>query len=205
MRHMPCGEKDTERRGNSERQGKAGLDLPCTREYTRAMAIESFRNQSPQTEEAAFVAASADLIGGVRMQAEASAWYNSTLRADVAPIIIGRGSNVQDNSCLHVDFDVPCVLGEYVTVGHSVTLHACTVEDKCLIGMGAIVLDGAVIGHGSIVGAHALVTKNTIIPPHSLVLGSPARVVRQLGPEVEEENYRHALEYVKLAREYRDR
>lgn len=169
------------------------------------MAIETFRDQCPKVDSRAFVAASADLIGGVSLAEDASAWYNSTLRADVAPIVIGRGSNVQDNSCLHVDFDVPCVLGEYVTVGHSVTLHACTVEDKCLIGMGAIVLDGAVIGHGSIVGAHALVTKNTVIPPHSLVLGSPAKVVRQLDPEVEEANYRHALEYVKLAHEYRQR
>lgn len=169
------------------------------------MAIESFRDQFPVVDGSAFVASSADLIGGVHVAGDASVWYNSTLRADVAPIEIGRCSNVQDNSCLHVDFDVPCVLGDYVTVGHSVTLHACRVEDKCLIGMGAIVLDGAVIGHGSIVGAHALVTKNTVIPPHSLVLGSPARVVRQLDPEVEEANYRHALEYVKLAHEYRNR
>ncbi len=169
------------------------------------MAIEQFRGEEPQLLRPAFIAASADIIGRVRVGEDASVWYNATLRGDVAPISIGRGSNVQDNCCLHVDYEQGCQLGEYVTVGHSVTLHACTVEDKCLIGMGAVVLDGVVVGHGSIVGAHALVTRNTIIPPHSLVLGSPARVVRQLPDETEEENYRHALGYVELAREFASR
>ena len=166
------------------------------------MAIEQFRGESPRLTAPAFIAASADIIGRVTVAEDASVWYNATVRGDVSPISIGRGSNVQDNCCLHVDYELGCHLGEYVTVGHSVTLHACMVEDKCLIGMGAIVLDGAVVGHGSIVSAHALVTKNTIIPPHSLVLGSPAKVVKQLSPEIEEENYRHALGYVELAREF---
>lgn len=166
------------------------------------MAIEHFRGQAPQLHKPAFVAGSADIIGAVTVAADASIWYNATIRGDVSAISIGRGSNVQDNCCLHVDYDLGCHLGEYVTVGHSVILHACTVEDKCLIGMGAVVLDGAVVGHGSIVGAHALVTKGTIIPPHSLVLGSPAKVVKTLSPEVEEQNYRHALGYVDLAREF---
>ncbi len=166
------------------------------------MAVESFRNQMPEWQEAAFVAASADLIGRVRLEEGSSVWYNATLRADLAPITVGRNSNVQDNCCLHIDRERGCHLGAQVTVGHSVTLHACTVEDNCLIGMGAVVLDGAVIGHGSIVGAHALVTGHTVIPPRSLVLGSPARVVKTLGEEAEEANRRHALEYVALAREY---
>lgn len=169
------------------------------------MAIEQFRAQLPRLEDPAFIAASADIIGAVHVAKDASVWYHATVRGDVAPISIGKGSNVQDNCCLHVDYALGCTLGEYVTVGHSVTLHACTVEDKCLIGMGAVVLDGAVVGHGSIVGAHALVTKGTIIPPHSLVLGSPAKVVKQLSPEVEEQNYRHALSYVELAREFSNR
>lgn len=174
----------------------------CQLWYDAGMAIEEFRGQMPQMNKPAFIAGSADMIGAVTVGEDASVWYNSTVRGDVAAISIGRGSNVQDNCCLHVDYDLGCHLGEYVTVGHCVTLHACTVEDKCLIGMGAVVLDGAVIGHGSIVGAHALVTKGTIIPPHSLVLGSPAKVVKQLAPEVEEQNYRHALGYVELAREF---
>ncbi len=166
------------------------------------MAIEAFRNQLPSVQEAAFVAASADIIGDVQLAPGCSVWYNATLRGDLAPICIGRNSNVQDNCCLHIDRGRGCHLGECVTVGHSVTLHACTVEDNCLIGMGATVLDGAVIVHGSIVGANALVTKNTLIPPLSLVLGSPARVVKTLGAETEEENRVHAMEYVALAQEY---
>ncbi len=146
------------------------------------MALETFGGYGPQVREASFIAASADIIGQVQVAEDASVWYNTTVRGDVSPISIGQGSNVQDNCCLHVDYELGCHIGRYVTVGHSVTLHACTIEDNCLIGMGAIVLDGAVVGHGSIVGAHALVTKNTIIPPHSLVLGSPAKVVKSLPP-----------------------
>ena len=166
------------------------------------MAIESFGGSTPQLNDAAFVAASADIIGQVTLQSGSNVWYNTTIRGDVSPIEIGEGSNVQDNCCLHVDYGQGCRLGRYVTVGHSVTLHACTVEDACLIGMGAVVLDGAVVGHGSIVGAHALVTKGTIIPPHSLVLGSPARVVKQLPLETEQANIDHAMDYICLARQY---
>lgn len=166
------------------------------------MAIEYFDSHHPELHKPAFIAASADLIGRVTLEEDSSVWYNTTLRGDFADIYIGIGSNVQDNSCLHVGDEVPCRLGNYVTVGHSVTLHACTVEDKCLIGMGATVLDGAVIGRGSIVGANALVTKNTVIPPHSLVLGAPAKVVRTLDASVEEENMQHALTYIAQARRF---
>lgn len=173
--------------------------------YTAGMAIESFRDLLPELHGPAFVAVSADLIGNVCLEQDSSVWHHATLRADLAPILIGRGSNVQDHCCFHVENGQGCVLGEYVTVGHCATLHACRVEDRCLIGMGAVVLDGAVIGHGSIVGAHALVTKGTVVPPHSLVLGSPAKVVRQLPDEVEESHYQHALDYIALAREYASR
>lgn len=170
--------------------------------YAAAMAIEPFRGTMPTLNAPAFVAGSADLIGSVTLHPGSNVWYNATLRADVAPISIGRNSNVQDNCCLHVDYGMGCTLGENVTVGHCVTLHACTVEDDCLIGMGAVVLDGAVIGRGSIVGAHALVTKNTVIPPYSLVLGSPAKVVKQLPESTAQANRDHAAEYVRLAEEY---
>ena len=183
-------------------ENPAALDSCCPLRYTERVIKESFGGCSPQTEKAAFIAAGAALVGDVRLAENVSVWYNVTLRADVAPIIIGQGTNVQDNSCIHVERGGACCLGQNVTVGHCVTLHACTVEDNCLIGMGAVVLDGAVIGHGSIVGAHALVTKGTLIPPGSLVLGSPAKVVRQLSPETETANIEHAVEYVKLACEY---
>ncbi len=164
------------------------------------MAMYPFRQQSPQTQQAAFVAPGADLIGDVRLGDGSSVWYRAVLRADLAPIEIGCGSNVQDLCCLHVESGAPCRLGDYVTVGHGAILHACTVEDRCLIGMGAIVLDGAVIGRGSIVGAHALVTKNTVVPPYSLVLGSPAKVVRQLDESTAAANEQHARDYIDLAR-----
>jgi len=169
------------------------------------MAIEQFYEYTPSINGSAFIAASADLIGRVRIAEDASVWYNTTLRGDINAISIGIGSNLQDNSCMHVADDFGCHIGDYVTIGHSVTLHACHVEDKCLIGMGATILDGAIIGHGSIVGANALVTKGSKIPAHSLVLGSPAKVVKQLGDDVEEANYQHALKYVRVAQEYRER
>ncbi len=169
------------------------------------MVIEAFYEHSPRMDASAFIAASADLIGEVSVAEDASIWYNTTLRGDINFISVGKGSNIQDNSCLHVADDYGCEVGDYVTVGHSVTLHACKVEDKCLIGMGATVLDGAVVGHGSIVGANALVTKGTIIPPHSLVLGSPAKVVKTMDEATEEANYQHALKYVRVAEQYRNR
>lgn len=166
------------------------------------MIKEAFAGCEPQSEKAAFVAAGAVLVGQVYLAEGSSVWYNTTLRADLAPIRIGQNSNVQDNCCIHVEAGGACTVGAHVTVGHSVTLHACTVEDDCLIGMGAVVLDGAVVGQGSIVGAHALVTKNTVIPPHSLVLGSPAKVVKTLPEETAAANRAHAAEYRQLAEQY---
>jgi carbonic anhydrase/acetyltransferase-like protein (isoleucine patch superfamily) len=105
------------------------------------------------------------------------------LRGDINRIVVGRGSNVQDNAVLHLADDHPCILGDYVTIGHSAVVHACTIGDECLVGMGAVILDGAEVGAQSIIGANALVTQNTRIPPGSLVVGSPAVVKRALSPE----------------------
>lgn len=146
------------------------------------MAREPYANFWPKVADTAFVAESADLIGDVTIGEHASVWYHTTLRADINKIVIGDYSNIQDNSCIHLADDFGCYVGKYVTVGHGVILHACTVEDNCLIGMGSIILDGAVIGQGSVVGAGALITKGTVIPPNSLVLGSPAKVMKDLGP-----------------------
>lgn len=172
--------------------------------YTVAMAIVTFEGRAPLVDGAAFVAPSADLIGQVSLGRDAGIWYNATLRGDLAAIEVGECSNVQDNSCIHTEEGYPCRIGKFVTVGHCVTLHACTVEDNCLIGMGATVLDGAVIGHGSVVGANALVTKNTVVPPHSLVLGCPAKVVKTLDERSEQSNHEHACSYVELAQRYRN-
>jgi carbonic anhydrase/acetyltransferase-like protein (isoleucine patch superfamily) len=137
----------------------------------------------PQIDPSAYVAAQAVVIGDVRLAAHSSVWPTAVLRGDINFIAIGEGSNIQDGCIVHLAEDLPVIVGKLVTVGHRAILHACTVEDECLIGMGATILDGAVIGKGSIIGAHALVTKGTRIPPGSLVMGTPAKVVRALHPE----------------------
>ena len=164
--------------------------------------IEPFEDHWPEIDESAFVAASADLIGRVRIGAEASVWYNSTLRGDIHEVVIGPRSNVQDNAVLHVERDRGCYLGELVTVGHGAIVHACTIKDEVLVGMGATVLDGAVIGERSIIGANTLVTMNTEIPPGSLVLGSPGKVVRLLSEEEQAGVAVRAQKYVENSRKF---
>jgi gamma-carbonic anhydrase len=166
------------------------------------MAIESYENHFPEIHDSVFVAASADVIGRVTLHEESSVWYNTTLRGDINEIVIGPRSNVQDNVVIHLSDDFGCHVGELVTVGHSAILHACTVKDEALIGMGAIVLDGSVIGERSIIGAGALVTGGTVIPPGSLVLGSPAKVVRTLSVDEQAKVKDWALKYVVQSRKF---
>jgi carbonic anhydrase/acetyltransferase-like protein (isoleucine patch superfamily) len=166
------------------------------------MAIESYRGIFPDIHASAYVAASADVIGRVSLGEESSVWYHATLRGDINSITIGPRSNIQDNAVIHLADDYGCQVGELVTVGHSAILHACTVEDETLIGMGAIVLDGAVIGARSIIGAGALITGGTIIPPGSLVVGSPAKVVRTLPLDEQRKVKTWAEKYVRISREY---
>ena len=166
--------------------------------------ILPFLGLRPRLAPGAWVAPTAAVVGDVTLAEGASVWYGASLRGDVHWIEVGAGSNVQDNATVHVSRGThPCLLKERVTVGHNAVVHGCTVEDDCLIGMGAVVLDGAVIGAGSIVGAGALVTMDTVVPPRSLVLGSPARVVRTLSDEEVERNVANARHYVRLARMYR--
>jgi len=164
--------------------------------------IEPFEHHWPEIDETPFVAASADLIGRVRIGQESSVWYNTTLRGDIHEIVVGPRSNVQDNAVLHVESDRGCYLGELVTIGHGAIVHACTVRDEVLVGMGATVLDGAVIGERSIIGANTLVTMNTEIPPGSLVLGSPGKVVRQLSRGEQAEVKIWAQKYVENRRKF---
>ena len=162
-----------------------------------------FLNLAPQVGHEVFVAETAAVIGDVALADGASVWYSASLRGDVHWIEVGAGSNVQDNATIHVSRGThPCRIGKGVTVGHNAVVHGCTVEDDVLIGMGAVVLDGAVIGAGSLVGAHALVTGNTVIPPGSLVLGSPAQVIRPLREEEIDRNRANAVHYVRMARMY---
>ena len=142
-------------------------------------------------------------VGQVKLAAESSVWYHATLRGDINSITVGAQSNIQDNAVIHLSDDHGCHIGELVTVGHSAILHACTIEDEVLVGMGAIVLDGSVIGKRSIIGAGALVTGNTIIPPGSLVLGSPAKVVKTLSEEEQEKIKEWALKYVRQGKRFK--
>jgi carbonic anhydrase/acetyltransferase-like protein (isoleucine patch superfamily) len=134
----------------------------------------------------------------VEMKEYSSVWPNVTVRGDVNRIEIGRYTNIQDNAVLHVADKYACVVGDFVTVGHSALLHACTVEDHCLIGMHATVLDGAVVGRGSIVAAGAVVTKGTIIPPFSLVAGIPAKVIKTLDESNLDNIHAQAVKYKDL-------
>mgnify|MGYP000104589499 CR=1 FL=1 len=152
--------------------------------------IRAFKSILPTVADSAYVDPAAIVIGHVTLGERVSIWPNATLRGDVNKIFIGDDSNIQDNAVLHLADDLPCLVGNWVTIGHSATVHACTVEDECLIGMGATVLDGAVIGAQSLVGAHALVTPGTQIPPGSLVVGAPAVVKRRLS-----ESERAGLKY----------
>lgn len=164
--------------------------------------IRSYRGQRPAIAESAYIDQSAQVIGSVTVGERASIWCNTTVRGDINSIEIGEETNIQDNSCLHVDPDAPLVLGKRIVVGHSVTLHGCVIEDDCLIGMGAIVLSGAKIGGGSIIAAAALVVEGAEIPPRSLVMGTPGKVRRQT-TEAELEGIRRGAEgYVDKSREY---
>ena len=146
----------------------------------------------------AWVAPGAFIRGDVTLDEKVSVWYNAVLRADQEKITIGKNSNIQDNAVIHGDHGNNVTVGENVTVGHGAILHGCTVEDKCLIGMGSVVLDHAVIGAGSIVGAGAVVSSGTIVPPKSLVVGIPAKVKKALSDEDVAGNLENVEEYLGL-------
>jgi carbonic anhydrase/acetyltransferase-like protein (isoleucine patch superfamily) len=148
------------------------------------MPLYSIDEASPRLAPGAWAAPSADLIGDIALGERASVWFNAVIRADNGTITIGPDTNIQDGAVCHSDPDAPLAIGRGVTVGHKAILHGCTIGAGCLIGMGATILNHAVIGEGCIVGAGALVTEKKEFPPHSLIVGSPARVVRTLGPDV---------------------
>jgi carbonic anhydrase/acetyltransferase-like protein (isoleucine patch superfamily) len=156
----------------------------------------------PTIADDAWLAPGAVIVGDVRISAGASVWYNAVVRGDVAPVTIGRRSNVQDNAVLHVDAGQPCVLGEDVTVGHGAIVHGTTVGDGTLIGMGAVVLSRSNVGTGCIVAAGAVVAEDTVVEPGTLVMGVPARPRRTLGPEELERARENARRYVANARRH---
>lgn len=155
--------------------------------------------RTPDIAQANFVASNATVVGDVTLGPKSSVFYGAVLRGDIARIVVGEGSNIQDNVVVHLADDLDAVIGRYCTIGHAAIVHACTIEDECLIGMSSTVLDGAVIGARSIVGAGAVVTPRTAIPPGSLVLGSPAKVVRTLSPEEQSKLKGWAEKYVSVS------
>ncbi len=165
--------------------------------------VRTFAGKQPQLGQGVFLAETCAVIGDVVIGDQSSIWYGTTVRGDVMPIRVGARTSIQDNAVIHVTSGYSgTVIGDDCTIGHSAIIHACTVEDLCLIGMGSIILDGARIGRGSLVGAGALVTPGTVIPPDSLVIGSPARVKRPVNDKEREQILYGAKHYVELARAY---
>ena len=165
--------------------------------------ILSFKDKTPQVNSSAYIAQGAMVIGDVVIGQESSVWFNAVIRGDVNYIRIGKRSNIQDGCVLHVARKkYPLFIGDEVTVGHNVTLHACNVQSRCLIGMGAVVMDGSEIGENCIIAAGALVTPKTVIPSGNLAVGSPAKVKRKLTDDEIESIYNSAIHYVKDIKSY---
>jgi len=145
--------------------------------------LDKFLRRRPRLGRGVYLARTAVVVGDVKLGDYSSVWYHAVLRGDINRIVVGHHTNIQDNAVVHLADDFPCLLGNYVTVGHSAIVHACRIGDEVLVGMGAVVLDGAVVGKQSLIGAKALVKQGMKIPPGSLVLGAPAKVIRKLTPK----------------------
>jgi len=166
--------------------------------------IRKFRGIEPKVASSAYIDPSAQIIGDVTVGERSSIWPNASLRGDMGPITIGEETSIQDNCALHLDDGFPLTIGNRVTVGHSVTLHGCTVEDDSLIGIGSTILNGAKIGKGAVVAAGSLVPEFMEVPPSTLVMGVPAKPRRAVAPE-EQDRFREGVQhYVEKARLYKD-
>ncbi len=167
------------------------------------MPLLAHHGMMPALGSSVFVAEGAMVIGDVRLGNDASVWFNAVLRADINAIVIGDRTNVQDGAVAHVTHELPVVIGREVTIGHMVVVHGCTIHDRSLVGMNAVVLDGAVVGPDAIVAAGSLVRERFVVPPGVLVAGVPARIVRDLTDEERQALLRSADHYVGYARSYR--
>jgi gamma-carbonic anhydrase len=161
--------------------------------------LNFFATQKPRIHSSAYVSPKAVLMGSVTLEEQVSIWPGAVLRADINTIEIGKCTNLQDGTIVHLADACGVRIGDYVTVGHGAKIHACTIEDECLIGIGAIVLDGAHIGHHSIIAAGSVVTPGMIVPPGSMVMGVPGKVVRSLNQEQQNEIRRWAERYLEVS------
>lgn len=168
------------------------------------MAIYQFQDYIPKYDASNFIAKSADVIGNCHLAKNVNIWYQTVIRGDVNQIIIGENTNVQDLSMLHVTEQSDLIIGKNVSIGHSVTLHGCQIGDGCLIGMGAVVLDDAQIGEGSLVAAGSLVPPRKKFPKNVMIMGNPAKVVRELNPDEIENITNHYKSYVGYAEEFKN-
>ena len=165
--------------------------------------IISLKGKMPKIGKDVYIAESAQVIGEVAIGDHSSIWPNAVLRADIEPIRIGKCSSIQDGVLIHVNWNLPAVVGDYVTVGHGAIIHGCKIANNCLIGMGAIILDGAEIGKNCLIGAGSLIPEGKIIPEGSLVLGVPGRVVRKLNSKEIKKLKDAALEYLDFAKRFK--
>lgn len=182
-------------------QNPAGLVIPAC--LKGSGLILPFRGKHPLIGKRVFLAPQSSVIGEVALGDDVSIWFGVVIRGDIACIEVGRGSNIQDNTVLHVGDEDPCLVGEDVVVGHGAVLHGCRIQDRCTIGMGAVVLNGALIEEEAVVGAGALVPPRMVVPPRALALGQPARIVRELSAEELEQYAVFAPKYVRVAEAYR--
>lgn len=163
--------------------------------------IKIIKDKKPRIHEDTFVAETALVVGDVTIGQGSSVWFGAVVRGDMNYITIGKNTNVQDNSTLHVDTDEPLEIGDYVTIGHNAVVHGCKIGNNCLIGMGSIILNNAVIGDNCIIGAGSLITSGTVIPPNSLIMGSPGKIRRKIKDDEKETVRENATRYIDLWRD----
>ncbi len=162
-----------------------------------------YKDFMPEIGENVFIAPSASVIGQSTLGNNVSVWFGATVRGDISYIRVGENTNIQDQCVLHVGDDHPCIIGDNVVAGHKSVIHGCTVEDDCLIGIGAIILNGAVIGRGSIIGAGSLIPENACIAASSVVMGTPGKVIRQVTEDEHDQHVKLVRKYVGVACKYR--
>lgn len=165
--------------------------------------IIDFEGVRPIISERAYISESVDIIGNVKVEDDVNIWFGTRIRGDMNKVIIGKNSNIQENSVIHVDSKCPCIIGKNVTIGHGAIIHGCSIDDNVLVGMGSIILNDAKIGKNTIIGAGSLITQGKVFPDGVLILGNPAKVIREL-TEAEIESIQYSADnYVNLSKKYK--